>query len=176
METPALAPLLRADRMANRGNPKGLLIVVAYRIAHHATTHWPRWAALPVVVLHRALTEVVLGVEFPAAVTAGPGLQIWHGTGLVVHSGTRLGSNVVLRHQTTIGTAGRAATDRPPTIGDHVEIGAGALIIGDVTIGERAVIGAGAVVVGNVPSGATVVGNPARVVAEREPSETGTGT
>lgn len=52
---------------------------------------------------------------------------------------------------------------RPVTIGRHVWIGGGAIILGGVTIGDRAVVGAGAVVTRDVPADLAVVGNPARV-------------
>lgn len=52
-------------------------------------------------------------------------------------------------------------------VGDHVFIGAGAVIRQGLTgeplvIGRGAVVGMGAVVIDSVPPGATVVGNPAR--------------
>ena len=50
-------------------------------------------------------------------------------------------------------------------IGGHVDIGAGAKILGPVTIGDHAKIGANAVVVTDVPEGATAVGIPARIVS-----------
>jgi serine O-acetyltransferase len=52
-------------------------------------------------------------------------------------------------------------------VGDDVEFGAYAQVLGGVRIGNRAKIGAMAVVVRDVPDGATVVGIPARVVKRR---------
>jgi acetyltransferase-like isoleucine patch superfamily enzyme len=49
-------------------------------------------------------------------------------------------------------------------IGDDAWIGAGAIILPNVTVGERAVVAAGAVVTKDVPAKAIVAGNPARVV------------
>ena len=59
------------------------------------------------------------------------------------------------------------ANDRGiPTIGGHVDIGAGAKIIGPVTIGDHARVGANAVVLKDVPAYGVVVGNPGRLVPE----------
>jgi serine O-acetyltransferase len=49
-----------------------------------------------------------------------------------------------------------------PVIGDDVELGAYAQVLGGVRIGDGARIGAMTVVLTDVPAGATVVGNPAR--------------
>jgi len=57
----------------------------------------------------------------------------------------------------------------PVTLGAHVWIGAGAIILPGISIGERAIVGAGSVVTRDVPAGATVVGNPGRTL----PPETG---
>lgn len=51
---------------------------------------------------------------------------------------------------------------KPVTIGAHVWIGGGAIILPGVTVGDGAIIGAGSVVTRDVPEGATVRGNPAR--------------
>jgi serine acetyltransferase len=51
-----------------------------------------------------------------------------------------------------------------PVLGDRVDVGAGAIVLGALTVGDDAVIGAGSVVVHDVAAGTTVVGNPARVV------------
>nr|WP_246715239.1 hypothetical protein [Rhizobium sp. BK196] len=48
-------------------------------------------------------------------------------------------------------------------MGNGVDVGAGAKILGPVVIGEGAVIGANAVVVRDVPAGAIAVGVPAAI-------------
>ncbi|AVX03062.1 sugar O-acetyltransferase [Maritalea myrionectae] len=54
----------------------------------------------------------------------------------------------------------------PIKIGNGCWIGAGAIILPNVTIGDRAVIGAGAVVTKDVPADSLAVGNPARVIKQ----------
>ena len=161
-----LGATLRADLAANRGNPKGRVAVTGFRLAAAArgTGRPPLWA-LPVLLAYRLVVDWVLGIELPPSVEAGPGLRIWHGTGLVVHANVRLGSDVTLRHNTTLGARGEEIDAPAPILGDRVNVGAGAIILGDHKIGDDAVIGAGSVVVDDVPAGATVVGNPARILA-----------
>ena len=55
-----------------------------------------------------------------------------------------------------------------PRLGGHVDIGAGAKILGDVTIGDHAAIGANAVVLTDVPAYHTAVGIPARILPPRK--------
>ena len=43
-------------------------------------------------------------------------------------------------------------------------LGAGVIIIGNVSIGDNVTIGAGSVVVKDIPSNCIAVGNPARVI------------
>jgi acetyltransferase-like isoleucine patch superfamily enzyme len=54
----------------------------------------------------------------------------------------------------------------PVTIGNHVWIGVGAILLKGVTIGDGAVIAAGAVVTQSVPSRCLAAGNPAKVIRE----------
>ena len=79
-----------------------------------------------------------------------------HPQGIVIHSQTRIGRDVVIGHQVTLG--GRDVSPAAPTIEDGVYIGAGAKILGGVTVGRGATVGANAVVTRDVPPGATVVG------------------
>ena len=74
-----------------------------------------------------------------------------------------LGKNVTICHQATIGQG----KDGAPKIGDDVQIGAGAIIIGNVVIGNRVKIGAGCVVTDSIPDGATVVMEKPRIILKR---------
>ena len=76
--------------------------------------------------------------------------------GIVIHNGTRIGKDVVIGHQVTLG--GRDLSSAAPEVGDGVYIGAGAKILGAVRIGVGATVGANAVVTKDVPAGAVVVG------------------
>jgi acetyltransferase-like isoleucine patch superfamily enzyme len=56
------------------------------------------------------------------------------------------------------------AAPRPVRIGSGSWLGQGALVVGGATIGEHVVVGAGAVVTGDLPDYSVAVGNPARVI------------
>lgn len=88
----------------------------------------------------------------------GGGLRLTHPTGIIVHPEAQIGVNCMIFHQVTL--AG------PVVLGGHVDVGAGAKLIGPLTVGDDAVIGANAVVTRDVPAGATVAGIPARVIAD----------
>ncbi len=79
-----------------------------------------------------------------------------HLQGIVMHENTRLGDDVVVGHQVTLG--GRDLTPDAPVIEDGVYIGAGAKILGKVCVGRGATVGANAVVTRDVPPNMTVVG------------------
>ena len=111
--------------------------------------------------------NVVCGSEVPVNLQAGGGLVMPHPTGVVIHGRVVLGVNCMVFQQVTLGTNG----PRPgvPTIGGHVDIGAGAKVLGGVVIGDHAKVGANAVVLCDVPAGATAVGVPARILRAKAP-------
>ena len=74
----------------------------------------------------------------------------------MIRSTARIGENVVIGHQVTLG--GRDLEGGAPAIEDGAYIGAGAKILGSVCVGRGATVGANAVVTKDVPMGRTVVG------------------
>lgn len=85
-----------------------------------------------------------------------------HPNGIVIHAQAQIGPNCLIFQQVTIGTRSDGML---PVIGGHVDIGAGAKILGNVRIGDHACIGANAVVLNDVPAGQTAVGIPAVIAA-----------
>ena len=155
-----------SDILADPRNPKGVTLCVLYRIAH-GTSYWPKWAFVPrviIVVCYKFLTEYILGTEIHWRAKIGPSLRIYHGYGLVVHSAAVLGQDCVLRHGVTIGSKVKNEVLSSPILGNSIDVGTGAIIIGGIYVGDGARLGAGSVVLHDVPPGATVVGNPGRIV------------
>ena len=146
-----------------RGNFKGLLTIVCYRIAHAFTCNKVLYIlSSPVWLLYRFVFRWIMGIDIPERTTIRKGCQICHGVGLVVHPGTVMGYDVKLHQNTTIGSA--VSGGRPPKIGNNVVIGANCVILGDITIGDNSIIGAGSVVIKDVPPYSIVVGNPGKVI------------
>jgi serine O-acetyltransferase len=112
------------------------------------------------------LVETVVGISLPKSAVIGGGLRIWHFGGIFVHPETQIGRNCTLRQGVTIGN--RVADGAVPVIGDDVEFGAYAQVLGAVRIGNGCRIGAMSVVLCDVPDGATAVGVPARIVGQTE--------
>jgi serine O-acetyltransferase len=83
-------------------------------------------------------------------------LLIPHPNGIVIHPGARIGVNCLIFQQVTVGIRDERGS---PEIGGHVDIGAGAKILGRVKIGDHARIGANAVVVKDIAPGAVTVGH-----------------
>jgi serine O-acetyltransferase len=90
----------------------------------------------------------------------GAGLFIQHGFSTII-SARSIGQNCWINQQVTIGYTNMTDT---PTIGDNVQITAGAKVFGNIHIGDNSVIGANAVVFKDVPPNCTVVGVPAYIV------------
>lgn len=105
------------------------------------------------------------GIEIHPGAQLGRNIFIDHGMGVVIGETAVVGDRVKMYHGVTLGGLhGKAGDKRHPTVEHDVEIGAHAVILGDVTIGRHSKIGAGAVVVKDVPPYSTVVGVPGRII------------
>ncbi|MBS5402042.1 MAG: glycosyltransferase [Bifidobacterium sp.] len=105
---------------------------------------------------------VFIGVEIPENVFL-KGLTIHHNGNIVINGGSTVGGNCQLHGDNCIGNSGKAnELTACPIIGNNVDIGVGAKIIGDVIIADDIKIGANAVVTKSfLEPGITLVGIPA---------------
>lgn len=102
-------------------------------------------------LLYRA-TEAMTGVSLPKEADFGGGLRIHHAGPVVVHPAVTAGTGTTLRHGVTLGE--RRPGGGTPKLGDNVEVGAYAQVLGAVGVGSHAKIGAMALVLTDVPEGA----------------------
>jgi serine O-acetyltransferase len=112
------------------------------------------------------LVQILTGIELPCEVDVGHGFVIEHSGGIVVSGFARFGNNCRIRNGVVIGLA---RIDQPcaPQLGDDVDVGAGAKLLGNIRIGNHVRIGANAVVITDVPDHCIAVGVPAVVKPRR---------
>ena len=144
---------------------QGVWVLLVYRFGCWRYTVRPALLRKPLSFLYRLMkigVQILTGIDLPCETRVGRRLVIEHFGGIVVSGDAVIGDDVVLRHGVTLGLR-RTGTAGAPVVGNGVDIGAGAKILGPVRIGDGAVIGANAVVLCDVPAGALAVGIPARI-------------
>ena len=113
-------------------------------------------------VMYRTIF-LLSGAVVPMSVEIGEGTQLaYGGNGVVLHHRVRIGRNVLIAPQVTLG--GRNGLEDVPVVEDDCYLGCGAKILGPIRIGRGAQIGANAVVLHDVPAAAIAAGVPARVL------------
>lgn len=116
-------------------------------------------------------SRVFTGIEIHPGATIGRRFFIDHGMGVVIGETTIVGDDVVLYQGVTLG-AGSAARQgretrghkRHPTLGNGVVVGSNAEIQGDISIGDHVMVASGSIVLKDVPPNSVVVGVPGRVI------------
>lgn len=110
-----------------------------------------------------------LGAKLGFIISAGcfgEGLKLEHYGSVIVNPKSSIGKNCIIHGNCCIGSNG-GYPDDSPVIGDNVDIGQNAQILGGIKIADNVRIGAGAVVVKDVLTpGVTVVGVPGRVLSQ----------
>lgn len=157
------------DKQANISNPtKGKYVVVLFRIAQLIVKRkFTKILFCWYLLFYRVVVEYFMCVELSWHTSIGSNFAIWHGTGLVIHPDTRIGSNCNIRQCTTIGVKQINADGKygsAPNIGNFVDIGCNSVIIGDLTVGDFVAIGAASVVVKSIEARSVVAGNPAKLI------------
>lgn len=114
--------------------------------------------------LNRKIVEEQLNSSFFRSIDIGFGTKIFHPYNIIINNKSKIGKNVTLRGNTTIGNNGDNSLPSP-TIGDGVNIGINVNIIGPIEIGKNSKIGAGSIVVKTAPDNSILVGNPAKNIA-----------
>ena len=120
-------------------------------------------------LLHSGIT-----IHNPERLEIGDNVAIGDRVTILAFGGVKIGSRVMLAHDTSIITATHNHTNKVMVneilhnrveIGDDVWIGAKTIVMPGVTIGNGAVIGAGSIVTRSVPDNAIAFGSPAKVIA-----------
>src|SRR5580704_3311944 len=146
--------------------------MVVYRFGRWRYSIRRRWLRLPFSFLYKLLkpvSEILTGIELPCEAKLGRRFRIDHFGGIVVSGDAVFGDDCVIRNGVTVGlrhTGKRGA----PVIGNRVDIGAGAKVLGEIRIGDDVAIGANAVVITDVPSDSIAVGVPARILPRKSQS------
>ena len=124
------------------------------------------------------IARIFTSIEIHPAAMIDSGFFIDHGAGLVIGETSKVGKNVTIYQQATLGgltpslnSDSQRNTKRHPTICDNVIVGSGAQILGPVTIGKNSRIGANAVVLKDIPENFTYVGIPARKIESKNLTE-----
>jgi putative colanic acid biosynthesis acetyltransferase WcaB len=164
---------IREDMKANIYY-KSMSVLILYRIAHYFFSHGRVGKILgaPFIILHNLMSSWILGIEIPAKTKIGYPLIIMHGVGLVVNSEATLGSNIIIRQGCCIGNKIQrdGVISAAPTIGNNVEFGVNAQVLGPIRVANNVSIGAGAVVLKDCEEGGVYVGVPAQLISSRNHS------
>jgi serine O-acetyltransferase len=137
---------------------RSLLASIRSHARHsNSSNPWKMLLRLNAVLRHR-FWSVVTGADIPLGSKIGGGLYLPHPNGVVIHPQADIGPNCLIFQQVTVGMS----NDGLPTLGGHVDLGAGAKVLGAVHVGSHARVGANAVVLHDVPNGTVSVGVPAR--------------
>jgi len=134
----------------------GFRVLIYYKISHYLYKKKRYFLARFICEIAKRRT----GIEIHPGALIGKRLFIDHGFGVVIGETAVIHDDVVIFHGVTLGGTGKDKGKRHPTVMSNVLIGAGAIVLGNITIGNNAKIGANSVVLKDVLPNTTVVGIP----------------
>jgi len=140
---------------------RGVQAVLAHRVAHAI---WQSGDTVLALAL-KSVAGRAFSTDIHPAAKIGSGLWLDHGLGFVVGETCVIGEDVSIWHNVTLGsTLSDSGSQRHPIIQDRAVIGAGAIVLGNITVGAGSNIAAGAIVVHDVPAQTLVVGSKSRTI------------
>jgi len=148
---------------------QGLWVMLVYRFGRWRYTIKRRWIRLPFSFLYKVLylfIQIITGIELPCEAKVGKRFTIEHFSGIIVSGDAVFGDDVIIRNGVTVGLR-HTSIRGSPIIGNRVDIGAGAKLLGPIHIGDDVAIGANAVVIKDVPSNSIAVGVPAKIIPRK---------
>jgi len=163
---------IRADFNAHGRNigAQGFWAMAVYRFGRWRYDVRPALLRKPCSLVYKVLykiIQIVAGIELPCEVIVGRNFVIDHFGGIIISGYARFGDNCRIRNGVVVGLR---RVDEPvaPVIGNNVDIGAGAKLLGPIKIGDNSIIGANAVVLDDVPENSLAIGVPAIVKPRRQ--------
>ena len=146
---------------------KRLLLILTHNSIHAVILiRFQFWCArhrLPTIFAAKLLFYL-FKIEISKKATIGPGLRLPHPMGIIIAPNVCIGSDCDLYADIRLVLA--HGSKQGPAIGNHVFLGDGAKVVGNVTVGDHAIIGVSTVVTKNIPANATAVGIPAKIIDE----------
>lgn len=163
--------LIREDWHTYQRDPwrQGLWVMLVYRFGNWRYRVRPALLRKLLSLVYKWLkifSQILTGIDLPCEARVGRRLRIDHFGGVIISGDAQIGNDVIIRHGVTLGLRHEGVAGAP-VIGDGVEIGAGAKLLGPIHIGNGARIGANAVVLCDVPAQGVAVGIPAKIISRR---------
>jgi serine O-acetyltransferase len=158
---------LREDLRAYDGEwgAQGFWVMIVYRFGRWRYRVRPAFVRKFFSLIYKVLfklIQIITGIELPCEVDIGRNFVIDHFGGVIVSGYAKIGDDCRIRNGVVIGLR-RIDEKFAPTIGNNVDIGTGAKLLGPIRIGNNVLIGANAVVVCDVPDNSIAIGVPAVV-------------
>lgn len=165
----SLLSQVHEDYVAHRSDWSfpGFRAIAVYRFGVWRMKVKPKLLRAPLSMLYRYMfrrVRNVYGIELPYTASIGRRVVFEHQSGIVIHGASIIGDDCIIRQGVTLGVKDESHLEDAPVLGNGVSVGAGAVILGKIYVGDHVKIGANAVVTKDVPARSVVVGVPAKVI------------
>lgn len=162
---------IRQDLAIYQGDwsSQGFWVMIVYRFGRWRYAITNALLRKPFSLLYKLLyktVQILTGIELPCEVPIGKNFRIDHFGDIIISGYASFGDNCIIRNGVTVGLK-NIEEKAAPSIGNNVNIGTGAKLLGNITIGNNVDIGANAVVIASVPDNSIAVGIPAKIIPKK---------